>query len=138
MAAIPADELARRGLKTVFHRHDLITERLIERYAAGYRSKGAARALANTIRQILPHQAAKLTARYCALSIPALIICGEHDHIVKSWQGEQLARELKNSRFVMIPGCGHNPHEECPIKTFDIIMDFLASCGVKNTDPFGS
>lgn len=127
MAAVPAEKIARRGLESVFHRHELITERLIERYAAGYRRKGSARALASTVRQILPPYAAKLTARYGSLSIPVLMLWGEHDRVVRPWQGEQLGRELKNSQLVIIPDCGHNPHEERPEETFAIIRDFLSS-----------
>jgi pimeloyl-ACP methyl ester carboxylesterase len=137
MAAVPADRIARKGLEAVFYRQELITGRLIERYAAGYRQNGSARALANTVRQILPPYAAKLTARYGALSISVLMLWGEHDRVVKLWQGEQLARELKNSRLAIIPGCGHNPHEERPEETFFFIRDFLAeSCGDKRDNSY--
>lgn len=132
MTAIPADKIARAGLESVFHRQERITERLIERYAAGYRRKGFARALAHTVRQILPPGTAALTARYGTLSIPVLLVWGKHDQIVKPWQGEKLCRELRNSRLVIIPDCGHNPHEERPQETFALIRDFLTACNVDN------
>lgn len=128
MSSIPADKIARRGLESVFHQQELITERLVERYAAVYRHKGSARALASTVRQILPPNPAKINARYGTLSTPVLILWGEHDRIVKPWQGKQLNRELKNSRMVIIPDCGHNPHEERPEETFTIILGFLSNC----------
>jgi pimeloyl-ACP methyl ester carboxylesterase len=133
LSAIPAERIARRGLEVAFHRHERITGRLIERYASGYRPRGTARALANTVRQILPRNADELIARYHALSIPVLLLWGEHDRIVKAWQGEQLHGELRHSRLVMIPDCGHNPHEERPEATFALIRDFLTLRDVDNS-----
>lgn len=133
MSAIPAEKIARRGLEVVFHRHERITKSLIERYADGYRPKGAARALSNTVRQILPRNAGKIVARYRALSIPVLLLWGEHDRVVKAWQGEQLRGELRRSRLVMIPDCGHNPHEERPETTFVLIRDFILARDIDNS-----
>ena len=133
ISAIPAEKIARRGLEVAFHRHERITMGLIERYASGYRPKGAARALANTVRQILPRNAGELIASYRALTIPVLLLWGEHDRVVKVWQGEQLHGELRHSRLVMIPDCGHNPHEERPEETFALIRDFLLARDVDNS-----
>ncbi len=127
MNAVSADRIARKGLETAFHRHELITERLVERYAAGYRRKGSARALASTARQLVPPNAAKHTARYGSLPIPVLLLWGEHDRVVMPTQGDRLARELKKSQLVIIPDCGHNPHEERPEETFAVIRRFLAA-----------
>lgn len=126
MNAVPAERIARAGLETAFHRRELIDGRLIERYAAGYRRKGFARALARTVRHILPPGAAQLIARYSTLSIPVLLLWGEHDRVVGPWQGERLHRELRNSRLAIIPDCGHNPHEERPEETYTLIREFLA------------
>jgi len=127
MSVIPAEMIAQRGLETAFHRQERITGELIERYAAGYRPKGSARALAGTVRHIVPPNAEKLIARYYTLSMPVLLLWGEHDRIVPMWQAEQLQQHLSASRLVMIPDCGHNPHEERPEETFAIIGDFLSA-----------
>jgi pimeloyl-ACP methyl ester carboxylesterase len=126
MNAIPAETIARSALKRAFYRHESITDRLVKRYAVGYRCKDTARALSRTIRHILPANAAQLAAGYARLLIPVLLLWGEHDQIVKLWQGEWLKRKLPHSRLVIIPDCGHNPHEERPQETFAIIREFLA------------
>ena len=132
MNAVPAEVIARDALKRAFHRHELITSHLVERYAAGYRCKDVPPALSRTVRQMLPDNAAQLTAGYAGLAIPVLLVWGEHDQIVKPWQGERLHRDLPDSRLVIIPDCGHNPHEERPPETFTVIRDFLTACAVDN------
>jgi pimeloyl-ACP methyl ester carboxylesterase len=126
MALLSPCRVARKGLESVFYRHERITERLIERYAAGYRGLAAARALAETVRQMIPDDVEQMTGRYADLAIPVLILWGEHDRIVKPWQGQKLHQEIAGSRIVTIADCGHNPHEELPEKTFSLVRAFLA------------
>lgn len=126
MSAVPAEFIARRGLELAFHRHERITGALLERYAAGYRPKGSARALAETVRHLVPPDAERLTARYSTISLPVLLLWGEHDRIVPVWQAEQLRQHLSDSRLAMIPDCGHNPHEEKPDETYRLIHIFLS------------
>jgi len=126
MALLSPRLIARKGLESVFFRHERITEQLIERYAAGYRGLAAARGLAETARQMIPDNAEQITGRYAGLDIPVLILCGEHDRIVKPWQGQKLSRAIAGSRLVTIADCGHNPHEELPEKTFGLVRAFLA------------
>ena len=127
MSALPAEKIARKGLEAVFYRHERITGQLVERYASSYRRKGSALALARTVRQIVPSTSTELIARYNTLSIPVLLLWGEHDRVVKSWQAERLNRELRQSQLILIPDCGHNPHEERPEKTSALILDFLSA-----------
>jgi pimeloyl-ACP methyl ester carboxylesterase len=126
MALLPPRLLARKGLESVFYRHERITEQHIERYAAGYRGLAAACGLARTVRQMIPDNADQITGRYAGLAIPVLIMWGKHDRVVKPWQGRKLRREISGSRLVTIADCGHNPHEERPKKTFGLIRAFLA------------
>ena len=126
MALLSPRRIARKGLESVFYRQERITERLIERYAAGYRGVAAARALAETVRQMIPADAERMTCRYCGLAIPVLILWGEHDRIVKLWQARKLHEEIGGSRLAILADCGHNPHEELPKETFDLIRPFLA------------
>lgn len=133
LSAIPAEKIARKGLEAVFHRPERITGQLIERYAAVYRRKGSARALARTVRQIIPPSPAALIARYKTISIPVLLLWGENDRVVKPWQAERLDKELQNSQLILIPDCGHNPHEERPEQAYTLIQDFLSG-GVLTTN----
>ena len=132
MNVIPAETIARSALKRAFYRHESITDRLVKRYAIGYHCKDTSRALSRTVRHILPANATQLAAGYARLFIPVLLLWGERDKIVKPWQGEWLRKELPHSRLVIIPACGHNPHEEYPQETFATIREFLATCDVDN------
>jgi len=121
----PARLVARKGLKAAFFRPERISAALIEGYANGYRTLTAARALAATVRQLVPADHAALVASYGRIAIPTLLLWGAHDRIVKRWQGEQLQRDLAAARLVVIPDCGHNPHEELPRETWLAMRPFL-------------
>ena len=125
MMMAPARLIARRALQHAFYRKERITDRQIRRYAIFYHSPASLRALGCTARQIIPHDIGRIIQRVETLILPALLIWGEHDRIVAPRQGEKLQALLKNSRLVVIPDCGHNPHEERSQETFNLIRDFL-------------
>lgn len=134
MNTVPAEKIARVALKRVFYHQERITKRLVERYAAGYRCNDTSVALSQTVRQILPANAAQLAAGYAGISIPVLLLWGEHDRVIGTWQGERLHRELPDSRLAIISDCGHNPHEERPHETFACIREFLSAWVVDNRE----
>ncbi len=55
-----------------------------------------------------------LPERLDELSVPVLVITGDDDRIVPTEQSIRLAGEIPNAELVVIPDCGHVPHEECP------------------------
>lgn len=59
------------------------------------------------------------------ITIPVLVITGENDRIVPAEQSIRLSKELPNAELVVIPQCGHVPHEECPTAVLEAINDFL-------------
>jgi len=59
------------------------------------------------------------------LHMPVLIITGDDDRIVPTGQSVRLAGELPNAELVVIPDCGHVPHEECPEPFLDATRAFL-------------
>jgi pimeloyl-ACP methyl ester carboxylesterase len=126
MSAVPARLIARRGLEFAFHRRELIRERHISRYAAGYRGYSSARALANIVRQMIPADFNLIIERYKKITLPVLLIWGEHDRVVTHSTGKKLHDHLPLSQLVVLPGCGHNPHEEQPEAAFGAIRNFLA------------
>jgi len=66
-----------------------------------------------------------LTEALSHLPVPALVISGEDDRIVPPETAVQLAELLPNSELVLIPECGHLPHEECPAEFLEAIEQFL-------------
>ena len=67
-----------------------------------------------------------LPERLDELSMPVLVITGDDDRIVPTEQSVRLAGEIPGAELVVIPNCGHVPHEECPEKFLAAVDDFLA------------
>jgi pimeloyl-ACP methyl ester carboxylesterase len=58
---------------------------------------------------------------------PALVLWGEHDHMVPRVHGETYARLLPNAQpLKLIDGAGHSVHMEKPEVTAQLVLDFLA------------
>ena len=57
-----------------------------------------------------------------AIQQPALVITGDSDAVVPVSDSQRLDSELPNSELVILPSCGHVPHEECP-EAFEEAVD---------------
>lgn len=66
-----------------------------------------------------------LAERLSELTLPTLVITGDDDRIVPTEQSLKLADELPNAQLVVIPQCGHLPHEERPDLFMQAVSDFL-------------
>lgn len=66
-----------------------------------------------------------LAERVNKFNLPILIITGDDDRIVPTEQSLRLAAEIPNADLVVVPQCGHVPHEECPDEFMQAVQDFL-------------
>ncbi len=66
-----------------------------------------------------------LEKRLKTMSLPSLVITGEHDLTVKTEESIRLARELPCAELVVVPDCGHLPHEEQPEAFLVAVRKFL-------------
>jgi pimeloyl-ACP methyl ester carboxylesterase len=57
--------------------------------------------------------------------IPALLVWGDRDRAVSMESGQQLQRCFDRAEFVVLPGTGHLPFEECPEALARIVNAFL-------------
>jgi pimeloyl-ACP methyl ester carboxylesterase len=59
--------------------------------------------------------------------VPVLVVTGAEDRIVPAAQSRDLARDLggTDAAFVELAGCGHLPHEECPVEFRAAVEDWL-------------
>lgn len=57
---------------------------------------------------------------------PVLVITGDDDRIVPTADSIRLAGELPNAGLVVIPACGHVPHEECPAPFLAAAAQFIS------------
>lgn len=101
-----------------------ITDQLVDRYAASQRNNGAYYALQQTAAQVIPSNFKEYTEQYKNLNCDTLIVWGENDLAIPLSSGERLARDIPQSRLVVLPRCGHNPHEEYPQETARLIREF--------------
>lgn len=62
------------------------------------------------------------------LSVPALVVTGEHDLTVKVDESLRLARELPGASLQVIADCAHLPHEEQPEAFTRILTEFVRRC----------
>lgn len=57
--------------------------------------------------------------------LPVLIITGDNDRIVPSWNAKRLSQAIPGSCLEVIKNCGHLPHEEKVDEFVSIVYKFL-------------
>ncbi len=60
------------------------------------------------------------------VSVPTLVVWGEHDGVVPRAIGEAYAREIPGARLEIVPATAHLPHLERPQEFSKLVADFLA------------
>jgi pimeloyl-ACP methyl ester carboxylesterase len=117
---------SRMILRKAFFDHSKITKEMVTTYGAYLSLPGASQALIKTAKQIIPPNLEEISGRYKSINIPVLIIWGEKDKIVPLEVGRKLAENIPNSKFVVVPNCGHVPQEECPNQAIEAMESFLS------------
>jgi len=123
---LPVRFMVRYSLERVFHDKKAITPDRINRYVTCFDRKGIGHVFSETCRRLIPDKYAAQSGFFRGIAVPALIIWGGEDRFVDLRLGRRLESEIPGSRLVIIPDCGHNPHEERPAETFAAIDEFLA------------
>ncbi len=114
-------------LKKCYYDKDKITEEQIDTYAYYGSLPGAAAAVSQTAKQIVPkdQDIEALIAQYKTITVPVLVIWGADDEVVPLKVGMNFERDIPGAELVILPNCGHIPLEEEPLATRQAIMDFL-------------
>ncbi|MBK8049797.1 MAG: alpha/beta hydrolase [Anaerolineales bacterium] len=112
----------RNFARSAWHDPARITETVWEGYLKPLRAQDWDRALWELTAANAP---ADLPQRLSAFTLPVLVITGDNDRIVPTAQSIRLAAELPNAELVVVPNCGHLPHEECPQAVLDAIERFV-------------
>jgi pimeloyl-ACP methyl ester carboxylesterase len=111
------------AIRTAWSDPNKITVELISGYKKPLQVENWDRALWELA---LASHALGLEERLDEVSVPALVITGEGDRIVPTRNSERLAAELPAAELVVIPDCGHVPHEECPGEFLEAVREFVA------------
>jgi pimeloyl-ACP methyl ester carboxylesterase len=66
-------------------------------------------------------------AHYQSLTMPTLIIWGDHDTIIPLKEGEYLQSILPDAKLVLMEGVNHIPHLEDHEAFIELVMGFLSN-----------
>ena len=110
------------GIRAAWSDPDKITVELISGYKKPLQAENWDRALWELV---LASHPLGLEERLDEVSMPVLVITGEDDRIVPTGNSQRLASELPEAQLVVIPDCGHVPHEERPEEFLEAVTGFL-------------
>ncbi|KAK9913897.1 hypothetical protein M0R45_037701 [Rubus argutus] len=106
-----------------------VTEDVINGYTKPLRTKGWDKALVEYTAAMLTDTASEskppLAKRLRDIKCPVLIVTGDTDRIVPSWNAERLSRAIPGSYLEVIKHCGHLPHEEKVDEFVSVVKKFL-------------
>ncbi len=111
-------------IETAWHDPSRITPEVIAGYTLPLRTDNWDRALWELT---LASQESDLVSRLDELELPVLVITGDDDRIVPTADSVRLASEIPGAELVVLPACGHVPHEECPEAFLQAVESFLAT-----------
>ncbi len=117
-------KFAGRTLRTAYRQAATVTENDIEGYLLPARAPGAPGAFVAMLRDMDFGQTAQ---QIRAVSHKTLLIWGENDPWIPVIHGRTMATELKGSRLVVFPECGHVPPEEHPDEFNRVVREYLQS-----------
>ena len=112
-------------LRKCYYNKEKVTEEAIDAYAFFSSLPGAAEAVRQTAKQIIPANMEAMIARYKHIRVPTLIIWGQEDEVVPLENARNFQRDIPDSQLAILPHCGHIPQEEEPRETLGIVTTFL-------------
>jgi pimeloyl-ACP methyl ester carboxylesterase len=113
--------LVQASLRNVYGDPTKVTPELVDRYYDMALRAGNRRALGYRM-DVAPPGGAERTR---LLTQPTLILWGGRDRLIPVQSGQQFARDLNRSRFVVFEDLGHLPHQEDPQRTVRELQRFL-------------
>lgn len=127
MNLIPSKMRASFTLRRLFYEQTKVSETIIERYAAYFNQPGSYNSFVESAKQIVPQNPDAIVEEIKKIEVPSLILWGENDPVIPVEHAYRLNRDIRNSSLVIIPDCGHIPHEEKPEKSLKEIVNFMGN-----------
>ncbi|KAE8684970.1 Alpha/beta-Hydrolases superfamily protein isoform 2 [Hibiscus syriacus] len=129
LVRIIIDKFGVAAVRMAFYDSKQVNEHIIDGYTKPLRTKGWDKALVEfTAAMLLKGESETklpLSKRLHEISCPVLIVTGDTDRIVPSWNAERLSRAIPHSKLEVIKNCGHLPHEEKVDEFVGIVEKFL-------------
>ena len=118
--------LVRGGMEPAYAEKSLLSEAIVERYRDMMLVPGVRDAILDRMRAhvLMPPEPMLRSIR-----APVLLLWGEQDRMVPASHAADYARELPDSRTVILPGLGHVPMEEDPPRSLAPVRDFIREEG---------
>lgn len=88
-------------------------------------------ALGTMLTAVSQKAAEVMPQEFARLSVPTLLVSGEHDQIIPAEMGAQAAALSEQVRHVVIPGTAHFPMLEDPATYLECVRDFLDAAAVE-------
>ena len=98
-------------------------------YASSTRADRWAEGLVELTLATSPADAQSVVHRLGEVSVPVLVVSGAHDRLVTAASTALVAEQVRDGRLVVLPACGHVPHEEAPGAVVAAVRPFLLSLG---------
>ncbi|MEO7794468.1 MAG: alpha/beta hydrolase [Thermoanaerobaculia bacterium] len=117
-----SDRVVEKGLEAAYFDDSKVTSALVRGYADRLRIEGAADAFLGLVG---PSSEPTYEIDLSQVAIPTLVVWGAEDRLIEAAAAKQRSRELPQASFVVLPGCGHTPMEECPEAFLAAALPFL-------------
>jgi pimeloyl-ACP methyl ester carboxylesterase len=114
----------RKNLENVVHNRELIDDEMMFGYLKPFLEDDIFKALTRMIRD---REGDLSIAELKKIKTPCLLVWGEHDRVVPLTTGHKLAKDLPQSRLVVLKETGHLVPEEKPDEVLQHIQQFVNS-----------
>ncbi|XP_068642923.1 uncharacterized protein [Aristolochia californica] len=123
------DKFGIAAIRTAWFDGSQVTDHILDGYTKPLKTKGWDQALlaytismiADTSMELKP----PLRKRLHEIKCPVLIVTGDNDRLVPSWNAKRLSEAIVGSHLEVIKSCGHLPHEERVEEFLSVIEKFL-------------
>jgi haloalkane dehalogenase len=120
------DSLSREGFGTLLHEaSSSFDERAIDEYWKAFSTAGGRRGMLELYRSVDLDELEPYQRRLAALRVPALILWGQGDEYLPVDYASRFAREIPNSKLVLLEGVRHFLFEDEPERCARELIAFL-------------
>lgn len=123
------DKFGRAAIRNAWYDSNKATDHVLDGYTKPLRTKNWDRALVEFTATMLTDSESEskppLGKRLQEIKCPVLIVTGDNDRIVPSWNAKRLSRIIPGSYLEVIMNCGHLPHEEKVEEFLSVVEKFL-------------
>lgn len=115
-------------IRLAWHNPSLVTDEIIAGYRKPLKADNWDRALYEFT---IASRPLGLSERFAELKMPVIVIAGDDDRIIPTAQSIQASKDIPGSQLAVLQGCGHVPHEECPVAFMEAVTGFLENLKTK-------